>query len=59
MARTDAEWAREVERRLAALERPRIARCGAWTLSETASGGLEAVNSRTGRAVRIAPDETT
>ena len=59
MARTDAEWAREVARRLDALERPVVARVGAWTLSETTNGGLIAVNSRTGRRVVVADDDET
>ena len=38
--RSDAEWARSVERRLQQIERPTILRVGGWTLSETVNHGL-------------------
>lgn len=52
---TDAEWARDVERRLAALERSQTVRVGAWSLSEDRDGRLVGVNSRTGARVVIEP----
>lgn len=52
---TDAEWARSVERRLAALERSQLVRIGAWTLSEDRNGNLIAQNSRTGTQTVVAP----
>lgn len=52
---SDAEWARSVERRLNALERPATARVGSWVLSEDRDGNLIAVNSRTGASKTIAP----
>lgn len=49
---TDQEWARSVQQRLAALERPSLLRVGDWTIEVDGHGAL--VVSRDGRSVRIA-----
>lgn len=48
--KTDAEWARKVEKRLRALERPRRMRMGNWQVSVSpVSGDLIADHIPTGR----------
>lgn len=51
----ESQWARAVERRLAALERPQVQRIGAWSLFVETDGSLVAVNSTTGNTKVIAP----
>ncbi len=55
---SDAEWVRQMERRVAALERAQVVRVGDWTLSQRADGNLVAQNGRTGRAVVVTVDGT-
>lgn len=53
--KTDAEWAREVERRLSRLENPRSVRMGDWQISVSpVSGNLVADYVPTGRRVTLA-----
>jgi hypothetical protein len=53
MAATDAEWARDVERRLKALERASAMRVGQWTITQQGNGSLWALGDD-GRQVRLA-----
>lgn len=50
----DAEWARQVEKRLRALENPTSIRMGAWTISVGQFGDLVADNHDTNRRYMIA-----
>lgn len=43
MAGTDADWARDVERRLQALEKATSLRVGQWTITTQGSGSLWAL----------------
>lgn len=55
---TDAQWAREVEKRLRALERPRMVTLGPWQVSVSPiSGDLVADHIPTGRRRVIAAAE--
>jgi len=52
---TNAEWARDVEKRLAALENPRSIRMGNWVISVSPiSGDLVTDHIPTGRRETIA-----
>ena len=53
MAGTDAEWARDVERRLQSLERATTMRVGQWTITTQGQGSLWALGDD-GRQVRLA-----
>lgn len=50
---SDAEWARDVERRLTALERPQSLRIGQWTITQRGNESLWALGDD-GREFRIA-----
>ncbi|MDO5730771.1 hypothetical protein [Corynebacterium sphenisci] len=55
---TDAEWARQVDRRLRALERTRLVTLGRWCVHESpVSGDLVADHIPTGRRIVIAAAE--
>lgn len=56
MAGTDAEWARDVERRLQALERATSLRVGQWTITGQGDGSLVAMGDD-GRRTIIALSE--
>lgn len=57
---TNAEWARQVERRLKALENPRSIRMGNWMISVSPiTGNLIADHIPTGRRDTIADAEPT
>lgn len=57
----DRELIRDFERRIRNLERPTLIRVGSWTLTETDSGALHAVNTSTGAAgvITISPEVAT
>lgn len=53
--KSDAEWARQVERRLRRLERPRSLRMGNWVVSVSpVTGALVADHIPTGRRATLA-----
>ncbi|MDO4610953.1 MAG: hypothetical protein Q4B41_09920 [Corynebacterium sp.] len=55
---SDAEWAREVERRLRALEHGRMVTLGRWCVHESpVSGDLVADHVPTGRRIVVAAAE--
>lgn len=55
--RTDAEWAREIQRRLEALESATTLRIGAWVLSVNSAGDL--IASTAGSTVILAATPQT
>ncbi len=57
--KTNAEWARTVERRLVAGENPNVVRIGAWTLSVDGNGNLIGSNVNGGSVVIAEPPEVT
>lgn len=55
---TDAQWARDIDRRLRALESPRMITIGAWAISVSPiSGDLVADHIPTGRRHVVAASE--
>lgn len=54
----DAEWARDTQRRVEAVENPESTRVGAWVLSTSASGALIASHVDGGSVTLAIPPET-
>lgn len=55
---TDAEWARDTQRRVEAVENPESTRVGAWVLSTSQSGALIASHVDGGSVTLATPPET-